>query len=65
MKGLRPPHHFVKMICSSATEVREEESTATDWTCSTGTLLTSRIERTARFEAMATPGKISRSEIVA
>ena len=55
VKVLPAPHHFANRTLVSATEVSEEVSSATDRICSSGTLLTSRIERTGRREAIATP----------
>ena len=49
----------------SATDVIDDVSRATLRICSIGTLLTRRIDRTARRVAMATPGRIRRSGIVA
>src|SRR5438132_13251317 len=62
---LPPPSHFSNKIFVIATEVMEDVSRATVWIFSTGTLLTSRIDRTARREAIATPGKTRRSGITA
>src|SRR5580698_7193869 len=56
-----PPHHFANNTLVSATEVIEEVSSATVRIFSSGTLLTNRMERTARREAMATPGMMARS----
>ncbi len=53
---LPPPSHFSNRTFISATEVIDEVSSATVRTFSIGTLLTSRIERTARREAIATSG---------
>ena len=53
-----PPSHFSNRTFVSATDVMEEVSSATVRTWSIGTLLTSRIERTARREAIATSGSI-------
>ena len=51
---LPPPIHFSKRTFVKATDVMDEVSSATLRTCSIGTLLTSRMERTARREAIAT-----------
>ena len=53
-----------KVTLSSATELMDELSVATVLICSSATLLTSRIERTAPLAAIATPGRIARSGIV-
>ena len=50
-----PPNHFASRILQSATEVSEEVSSATALICSNGFRLTSRIDRTAFSEAIATP----------
>ena len=55
--GARPPSHFANKTFVSATDVIDDVSRATLRICSIGTLLTRRIERTARRVAMATPGK--------
>jgi len=60
-----PPSHFSNNILVSATEVMEEVSRATVRTLSNGILLIKRIDRTALREAIATPGKITRSGMVA
>ena len=65
LKARFPGHHFANKTLSNATEVSDELSRATERIFSRGTLLTSRMERTARRDAMATPGRIERPEIVA
>src|SRR5947208_1431666 len=65
--GVNPgfiPTNFFRNICTSAAEVREEVSTATLRIFSSGTLLTSRMDRTLSLAAMATSGMIARSGIV-
>src|SRR5215470_19635971 len=53
---LPPPIHFSNRILVSATEVIEDVSSATVRTNSIGIWLTSRIDLTARREAIATSG---------
>ena len=65
LKLRSPRHHFAKSTLSNATEVREELSRATERIFSRGVLLTSRMERTAHREAIATLGRIERLGIVA
>src|SRR5258708_1011661 len=60
-----PPQHFSNKTRVSATEVREELSSATVLIASSGLRLTSRMERTAFLDAMQTPGRIERLRIVA
>jgi hypothetical protein len=50
-----------KSTRASATEVREEVSAATVRTSSSGTLLTSKIDRTDPLAAMATLGMMRKS----
>ena len=56
-----PPIHLRNSTRASATVVREEVSAATVRTSSSGTLLTSRMERTDPLAAMATLGMTRRS----
>ncbi len=60
-----PGHHFANRTLSKAAEVKEELSRATERIFSRGVLLTSRMERTAHREAIATLGRIERLGIVA
>jgi hypothetical protein len=60
---LPPPSHFSNRTLVSATEVIEDVSRATVRISSTGTLLTNRMERTGRREAIATSGNTSRPGI--
>src|SRR5260370_42666537 len=52
------------MILVNTTEEREEVSAARVCICSSGFLLTTRMERTAPFDAMAISGITTRSGIV-
>ena len=62
--GRLPPKNFVSRTCVSATDVREELSTATLPTCSIGTLLISSMLRTGPRAAMVTRGITTRPGIV-
>jgi len=56
---LATPHHFSNRTFVNATEVIEDVSSATVRTRSISTRLTSKIDRTARLEAIATSGNTS------
>ena len=56
-----PPSHFSNSTLVNATDVIEEVSRAMVRMFSVETLLTSRMDRTAPREAIATPGKMTRS----